>query len=62
MVNAERQITLQDVLGAVAQYARTDAEAVAVIVHLLGTGTVRLRRGRLAVGRPRRRRPRSRVH
>ena len=35
-------VTLLDLVKAVSEYARTDAEVVATVVHLVNSGTVRL--------------------
>jgi hypothetical protein len=39
---AATNITMLDLVNAVSQYARTDAEVVATVVHLVNSGQVRL--------------------
>jgi hypothetical protein len=37
-----RDVTLLDLVTAVCRYARTDAEVIATVVHMVNSGTVRL--------------------
>ena len=36
------QVTLREVIAAVSEFARTDAEVIATVTHLVNTGRVRL--------------------
>jgi hypothetical protein len=37
-----RDVTLLDLVTAVCRYARTDAEVIATVVHMVNSGSVRL--------------------
>ena len=41
--SAEAEITFQDLIAVVSDVARNDREVVAVVLHMLGSGKIRLR-------------------